>query len=79
MDTVSISQLKVNPSKIIKLAADFPVAVENRNEVEGYVIGKGLFEKIEVFLENMMDIQAIKKADFSKKRNFEDLAKELGI
>ena len=79
MDTVSISQLKINPSKIIKLAADFPIAVENRNEVEGYVIGKGLFEKMVEYLENVIDVQAIKKADFSKKRNFEDLAKELGI
>jgi len=79
MDTVSISQLKINPSKIIKLAADYPIAVENRNKVEGYVIGKRLLERLERYIEDFIDIQAFKKTDFSKGRDFEEIAKELGI
>lgn len=79
MNTISISQLKINPALVISQAADYPVAVENRNKVQGYVVGKALFEKIIAFLEDREDFFAAKNSDFSKGRSFEDVAKELGL
>ena len=76
MNTTSISQLKVNPSAIISMAADYPVAVENRNKVQAYVIGKLLYEKMIAMLEDKIDRQAIADADFSKGKDFETVAKK---
>lgn len=79
MTTTSISQLKINPSSVITQAADYPVAIENRNKVKAYLIGTSLYEKMVVFIEDYIDVQAVKKADFTKGRDFEKIAKELGI
>lgn len=79
MTTISISQLKTNPSAVIMQAADYPVAIENRNSIKAYMVGKSLFEKILSLLENQEDGRAIKATNFSQGRNFEDVAEELGI
>lgn len=79
MTTISISQLKANPSAVIAQATDYPVVIENRNKVQAYVVGKLLFEKILRFLEEKEDIAAVKSTNFSKGRNFDDVTKELGI
>lgn len=79
MTSVSISQLKINPSQAIAQAADYPVAVENRNNIQAYLIGKKLYEKIISFLEDRIDTRIVRNTDFSKGRNFEEVAKELGI
>jgi len=79
MNTISISQLKVNPSKAIGEALDYPVAVENRNKIEGYILGKDLYEKIVSFIEDNIDRRAVEKTDFKKGKNFEKIAKELNI
>lgn len=79
MNTTTISQLKVNPSAVIAQASDYPVAVENRNQVTAYLVGKTLFERILAYLEDRMDAAAVGDADFSKGKDFEDVAKSLGI
>lgn len=79
MNTISISQLKVNPSKAIGEALDYPVAVENRNKVEAYLLGKDLYEKIVSFIEDSIDRKAVEDADFKKGKDFEKVAKELNI
>lgn len=79
MDTVTISQLKTHPSKVIAKSFDYPVAVEKRNEVKAYLIGKELYEKIVRLIEDYIDKTVVKKTDFSKGRDFEAVAKELGI
>jgi len=79
MNIASISQLKLNPSAVIAQAMDYPVAVENRNKVQAYVIGKSLFETIIAHLEVSIDAKAVQNADFSKGKNFEVVARELGI
>ena len=79
MNSISISQLKINPSKAIREALDFPLAVENRNKVEAYLIGKDLYEMIVSHIENAVDRKAIEKTDFSKGRDFETIAKELDV
>jgi antitoxin StbD len=79
MITTTISQLKVNPSSVIAQAADYPVAVENRNKVQAYLIGKNLYERLMIFLEDAADAAAVKHTDFTKGKDFEKVAKELGI
>lgn len=79
MNTASISQLKINPSLVISQAVDYPVAVENRNKIQAYVVGKNLYEKMVSFIEDISDSMAVKKADRTKGKDFEKLAKELGI
>lgn len=79
MNTTSISQLKTNPSAVIAQASDYPVAVENRNSIKAYLIGKNLFEKMVQFIEDYSDAIAIKKTDFKKGKDFEKVAQELGI
>jgi antitoxin StbD len=79
MDTVAISQLKINPSAVIAKAADYPVAVENRNEVTAYLVGKQLFERFIAYLEDREDRAAVASADFSKAKDFDRVARDLGI
>jgi len=79
MASISISQLKANPAAALSSAQDYPLAVQNRNTTAAYLIGKGLFEKLVLYLEDVEDRKIIEKTDFSKGRDFEDFAKELGI
>ena len=79
MTSVSISQLKVNPSAVFLSAEDYPVAVQKRNKTTGYVVSKVMFEKMVEFVEDALDKEVIEKTDFSKGRPFEEIAEELGI
>lgn len=79
MNSISISQLKINPSQAIKNSLDFPLAVESRNEVKAYILGKDLYEMIVTYMENATDRQAVEETDFSTGRDLEDVAEELGI
>jgi prevent-host-death family protein len=79
MTSVSISQLKINPARVIDAASDYPVAVQSRNKVKAYLVGKDLFEQLERYIEDYCDRVAIGSTDFSKGRNFEEVAKRLGI
>lgn len=79
MNSASISQLKTNPASIIRQAFDYPVAVENRNKVQAYVIGKDLYEKILGLIEDKLDRVAIANTNFAKGKDFESVAKDLGI
>ena len=77
--TISISQLKRNPSKAIILSDDYPLAVKNRSEIKAYLIGKQLYENIIEHLEDYIDKKAVKETDFKAGRDFEELAKELNV
>lgn len=79
MDTISISQLKTHPAGAIAQAIDYPVAVEKRNQVKAYLIGKELFEKLVSTIEDYLDNTSIKNTNFRKGRDFEKIAGELGI
>ncbi len=79
MNTISISQLKINPSKAISEALDFPLAVENRNKIEAYLLGKDLYEKIVSYIEDFIDRKAVEETDFKKGKDFETVAKGLQI
>lgn len=79
MNTISISQLKINPSKAINAALDYPLAVENRNKVEAYLLGKDLYEKIVSYIEGLVDNKAVKETNFNKGKDFDKVVKELGL
>jgi len=79
MTSVSISELKLNPSAAILKSQDYPIAVQNRNDTEAYLVGKNIFEKMILYLEDVEDKKAIKKIDVNDKSDFEDFASELGI
>jgi len=79
MNSIAITQLKTNPSAVLKSADEYPIAVVRRGKTAGYVVGKDIFEKMIEYVENILDEDAIAKVDFKKKRDFEELAQELGI
>lgn len=79
MDTISISQLKMNPGKAILDATQYPVAIESRNKVKAYLVGKEIYEKLISYIENFIDAKEVAITDFSKGRDLEQVAKELGI
>jgi len=79
MTSVSISQLKVNPAKVIAAAEDYPVAIQNRSKTEAYVLSKSLMDRLERYLEDVIDRQAIESTDFSKGESLEKVIKELGL
>lgn len=79
MTTATISQLKINPSSVIAQAVDYPVAVANRSKIQAYLVGKNLYEKMISFIEDYSDTSVVKQTDFSKGRDFEKVAKDLGI
>ncbi len=79
MISLSVSQLKINPRRAISAALDYPVAIESRNRIQGYLVGKDLFEKIVAYIEDFIDQRAIKHTDFSKGNDFETVARKLGI
>ncbi len=79
MDTISISQLKANPSKAISSADDYPLVVKNRGVTKAYIVGRELFEKLVSYIENYLDKKAVKGTDFREGKDFEQVAKELNI
>ena len=79
MNSISISELKANPSKMIEKAIETPVAVQKRNKVKAYLVGTELFEKIISTIEDKIDVAYATKTNFSKGRDFDEIAEELGI
>ena len=77
--SISISQLKINPAQAVRNAADAPVAIQKRNITEAYLIGKDLFDAIVSYIEDFIDRKAVAQTDFSKGRDFERVASELGL
>ncbi len=76
---ISISQLKINPSKYILDADNYPIPVAKKGKVKAYLIGSSLYEKIVSYLEDYIDKKAVKEANFKKGKDFEELAKDLDI
>lgn len=79
MNTTSVSQLKTNPASIIRQSSDYPIAIQNRNTTQAYMIGKQLYEKMLDLLEDKLDRIEIENTDFSLGNDFEELAAKLGV
>ena len=79
MNTISVSQLKLNPAAALNLAEDYPVQITGRNEVRGYLVGKDIYEKMLSWIEDGMDVVALAKSEYPKGKKAEDLMVELGL
>ena len=53
--TVSISELKKSPTKILQQSGGKPVAVLNHNKPAAYLVTPALFERIADLLEDLED------------------------
>ena len=65
--TVSLSELK-DPKKMIKKAGDKPVAILNRNKLEGYFVPASAVHKISFELADPDEIDAAIAKSISKNR-----------
>lgn len=79
MNYISISQLKINPASAIALSNDAPIALNKRDKTQAYLVGKDLFEQMVSYIEDVVDNRVAQETDFSKGRDFEEIAQELGI
>ena len=79
MVNISISELKTNPARAIDKAEEIPLIIQKRNKIKAYLVGKELFESLVSYIEDHIDKRAVETADFKKGRDFEKVAKELGI
>jgi PHD/YefM family antitoxin component YafN of YafNO toxin-antitoxin module len=77
--SVSISRLKINPARVIRDAEYVPVAIKKRDKVKAYLIGKDLYEKLVSYIEDYEDKKAVSETNFTKGRDFEEIADELDI
>ena len=55
--TVSMTDLRRNPSKIIEVAGDSPIAVLNHNRAEAYLLSAKAYEKL---LDQLEDAELMK-------------------
>lgn len=69
----------MNPSKAMLEATDYPVAIEKRSDIKAYLVGKDLYEKMIAYLEDYIDINAVRAADFCKGKDFGKIARKLSI
>lgn len=79
MRTISITQLKANPSKAVDLSLDFPLAVQNRNKTKAYLMGKKLYETLMTYIEDKIDTEAINNSDLSETHSLDEVAKDLNL
>lgn len=79
MKTVSISQLKIHPAQVLAQATDYPIAVQSRNSVKAYLVGRAMYEKLVEIIEDLVDTAAVKRTNFRKGKKFEDVAADLGV
>ena len=81
-NTISISQLKMNPAAAIAQAVDYPLEVLNKGKSQAYLVGKRMFDNIVEYLEDKEDNRAIedaiKSGDLEKGTDFEEFVKTLG-
>lgn len=73
--TVSMTDLRRNPSKILDDANDMPVAILNHNRVEAYLLSAKAYEKLLDLLDDVSLIKTIQSRRGGKtvKVNIEDL------
>lgn len=73
--TVSMKDLRQNPSKILDDANDMPVAILNHNRAEAYLLSAKAYEKLLDLLDDVSLIKTIQSRRGGKtvKVNIEDL------
>ena len=58
--TVSMTDLRRNPSKIMEIAGDLPVAVLNHNKPEAYLLSAKAYEALLDLIDDLTLIKTIK-------------------
>ena len=58
--TVSMTDLRRNPSKIMEIAGDLPVAVLNHNRPEAYLLSAKAYEALLELIDDLTLIKTIK-------------------
>jgi antitoxin StbD len=73
--TVSMTDLRRNPSKILEIAGDLPVAVLNHNKPEAYLLSAKAYEALLDLVDDISLIKTIKARSGGKtvKVNLADL------
>lgn len=73
--TVSMTDLRRNPSKILDDANDMPVAILNHNRAEAYLLSAKAYEKLLDLIDDVSLIKTIQSRRGGKtvKVNIEDL------
>ena len=59
--TVSVEELKQNPSAILALAEDGPVAVINHNKPEAYLLSAAYYEHLLELLKDLEDAKLVRE------------------
>lgn len=59
--TVSMTDLRRNPSKIMEIAGDLPVAVLNHNRPEAYLLSAKAYEALLELIDDLTLIKTIKE------------------
>ena len=74
-NTVSMTDLRRNPSKILEIAGDLPVAVLNHNKPEAYLLSAKAYEALLDLVDDLSLIKVIKVRSGAKtvKVKLEDL------
>lgn len=64
--TVSMTDLRRNPSKILEIAGDLPVAVLNHNKPEAYLLSAKAYEALLDLVDDLSLIKIIKSRSSGK-------------
>ena len=59
--TVSMTDLRRNPSKIMEIAGDLPVAVLNHNKPEAYLLSAKAYEALLDLIDDLTLVKTIKE------------------
>ena len=59
--TVSMTDLRRNPSKIMEIAGDLPVAVLNHNKPEAYLLSAKAYEALLELIDDLTLIKTVKE------------------
>ena len=59
--TVSMTDLRRNPSKIMEIAGDLPVAVLNHNKPEAYLLSAKAYEALLELIDDLTLVKTIKE------------------
>ena len=66
-NTVSMTDLRSNPSKIMEIAGDLPVAVLNHNKPEAYLLSAKAYEALLELIDDVSLIKTIQARKGGKK------------
>lgn len=76
---MSISQLKTNPAKALRLADDTPLTILNRNQIAGYLLSPDVYEALVEYIENSIDTKAVEDSENDTSKPLEETLEKIGL